>query len=66
MTEIEQITQHQEVEQATKDMSDRDRALFSLGYSLAARHSLQAMNATLTVFKNSVPHIFARPATVRR
>lgn len=34
MTEPEQATQRQEVEAATKDMSDRDRALFSLGYSL--------------------------------
>lgn len=66
MTECEQATQRQEVETATKDMSDRDRALFSLGYSLAARHSLHAMNATLTVLKNSVPHVFARPATVRK
>lgn len=65
MTEHEQATQRQEVEAATKDMSDRDRALFSLGYSLASRHGFQAMTATLTVLKNSVPHLFARPATVR-
>lgn len=66
MTEHEQTTHRQEVEMATNGMSDHDRALFSLGYSLASRHSLQAMAATLTALRNSVPHVFARPATVRR
>lgn len=50
-----------ELDDATHMMPDRDRAIFMLGYRLAAKQAQRAMQDTMTTLKNSVPGITSKP-----
>jgi len=65
MTDHDQTIMRREVDDATHIMSDRDRALFLLGYALRAKQTQRVLQETVTALKNSVPEITSKPTTVR-
>lgn len=61
MTDHDLTIIRRELDDATHMMPDRDRALFMLGYQLAAKQAQYALQGTMTALKNSVPGITSRP-----
>jgi len=55
-----------QIDQATAEMSDKERMLFLQGVALAMRFATVAMADLSTGLKNSVPDLLSGPISVRR